>query len=71
MSKTSAWWRRVYEAFQRAQQARADREVLARLDARALRDIGLDSWNVHLAERVEVERERRLLRLAAGRLGTF
>jgi uncharacterized protein YjiS (DUF1127 family) len=86
MRKMLAWWmrlhrkgaaiglqraRQVYEAIQRAHQARADREFLARLDSRTLRDIGLDSWNAHLAERVEVQRERQLLRLAATRVGMY
>ena len=86
MRRLLAWWirlhrkgaaiglqraRQVYEAIQRAQQARADREILARLDSRTLRDIGLDSWNAHLAERVEVQRQVRLLRLAAARIGMY
>jgi uncharacterized protein YjiS (DUF1127 family) len=62
---------KIYEAIQRAQKARADREVLARLDARTLRDIGLQSWNAELVGRTEAERQRRLLRLAAARLGTY
>jgi predicted lipid-binding transport protein (Tim44 family) len=61
----------VYEAIQRAYQARADREILARLDARTLRDIGLDSWNASLVERVEVRRQQQLLRLAAARIGMY
>jgi uncharacterized protein YjiS (DUF1127 family) len=71
MKKVLAWWLRLYEAIQLAQQARADREVLARLDARALRDIGFDSWNAHLVERVELQRQHRLLRLAGARIGTY
>ena len=84
MRKLFAWWirlhrkgalaglqraRGVYEAIQRAQKARAEREILARLDAHSLRDIGLQSWNAELADRVETERQRRLLRLAASRIG--
>ena len=65
------WIRKGWEAIQRVQQARADREILARLDSRTLRDIGLDSQNAHLAERVEVERQYRLLRLAASRIGMY
>ena len=65
------WTRQIYEAIRRVQQARADREVLARLDSRTLRDIGLDSWNTHFAERTEIQRQRRLQRLAAERLGTY
>jgi uncharacterized protein YjiS (DUF1127 family) len=86
MRKMLAWWirlhrrgaaigleraRQVYEAIKRAHQARADREILARLDSRTLRDIGLDSWNARLAERVEVQRQHRLLRLAAARIGMY
>jgi len=78
MRKMLAWWIRlhrkgaaIYEAIQHAQRAHADREVLARLDSRTLRDIGLDSWNVHLAERVEAQRQRQLRRLAAARIGTY
>lgn len=86
MRKMLAWWihlhrrgaaigleraRQVYEAIRHAQQARADREILARLDSRTLRDIGIDSWNVHLAERVEVHRQHRLRRLAAARIGIY
>jgi uncharacterized protein YjiS (DUF1127 family) len=86
MRKMLAWWirlhrrgaamglqraRQVYEAIRRAQQERADREILSRLDSRTLRDIGIDSWNAHLAERVEVQRQRRLLRLAASRIGAY
>ena len=68
MRKFLAGW---YEAIRRAQQARAEREILARLDAHSLRDIGLESWNAQLAERVDHRRQRRLLRLAAARLGTY
>ena len=64
MRKMLAW-------FQRAKQARADREILARLNSRTLRDIGLESWNAHLAERVEVQRQSHLLRLAAARIGAY
>ena len=86
MRQMLAWWirlhrkgaaiavpraREVFEAIRRIQQARADREILARLDSRTLRDIGLDSWNAYLAERVEVQRQRQLLRLAAARIGMY
>jgi uncharacterized protein YjiS (DUF1127 family) len=63
--------RKIFEAIRRIQQARADREVLARLDARTLRDIGLESWNAHLVERVERRRQQQLLRLAALRIGSY
>jgi uncharacterized protein YjiS (DUF1127 family) len=86
MRKLLAWWinlhrrgavagrRRavaLFEAIRRVQQARADRELLARLDSRTLKDIGLESWNAHLAERVHVHRERKLLRVAASRIGVY
>ena len=86
MRNMLAWWirlqrrgaaiglqraRQVYEAMERSRQARVDREILARLDSRTLRDIGLASWNAHLAERVEAQRQRQLLRLAAARIGLF
>jgi len=86
MRKLLAWWinlhrrgavagrRRavaVFEAIRRAQQARADRELLARLDARTLRDIGIESWNAHLADLLRVHRERELLRIAASRIGVY
>jgi len=71
MRKLLAWWPQFYEALKRAQQARADREILARLDARSLRDIGLESWDAQLSERVEVRRQRNLLRLAASRIGAY
>jgi hypothetical protein len=63
--------RQVYEAIQRANQARIDREILKRLDARTLRDIGMQSWNAELAGRFEAERQRRLMRNAAYRMGTY
>jgi hypothetical protein len=86
MRKMLAWWislhrkgaafgahcaREIYQAIQRAQQARAEREILARLDSRTLRDIGLDSWNTQLSERVDLRRQRDLLRLAASRIGAY
>ena len=64
MRKLLAWWRR-------ARQARADRESLARLDAHTLRDIGIESWNAQLVERLEARRQRRLQRLAALRIGVY
>lgn len=63
--------RKLFAMWMKAQQARADREVLARLDAHTLRDIGLESWNGQLAERVEAQRQRQVLRLAAGRIGAY
>ena len=40
MKKLLDWWTNLM----RARQARIDREALARLDARTLRDIGLEAW---------------------------
>lgn len=60
MEKLRAWWKK-----------RTDREVLARLDARGLKDIGLESWNGALAERVHAHRQRQLLRIAAARIGAW
>jgi len=83
MRKLVAWWirmhrlgassglRRAYEAFQRVQQARADREILARLDARSLRDIGLETSDSDLAQRVQAQRHAVRVRLAAARIGAF
>jgi hypothetical protein len=60
MRKLLAWWRR-----------RADREALTRLDAHSLRDVGLESWNGLLAERLHARRQREVLRLAAARIGAY
>jgi hypothetical protein len=64
MRKLFAWWNR-------RQRVRSDRELLARLDARTLRDIGLQSWNAELVDRGELERQRHLLRVAAARIGAY
>ncbi|MEA3192602.1 MAG: hypothetical protein QOD26_935 [Betaproteobacteria bacterium] len=63
--------RKLFSAIMRARQARADRAVLERLDGHTLRDIGLESWNSELAERLESRRQHRLLRRAATRIGMF
>ena len=60
MKKILAWW-----------QARVQREALARLDERSLKDIGLESWNGAYAERLHAYRQRRLLRLTAARIGAY
>lgn len=62
---------RIFKAIQRARRTRADREALARLDARTLRDIGLQSWNAELGQRMEARRQRHLLRQAAARIGVY
>ena len=71
MRKLLQYARAFYEAIQRAQRARADREILRRLDARTLRDIGLQSWNAELGQRMESQRQRHLLRQAAARIGVY
>lgn len=63
--------RKLLAMMQRYRQARIDREALARLDARTLRDIGMQSWSAELSGRVEAERQRQLLRLAVSRIGTY
>ena len=68
MRKLFAGW---IEALKHVLQARVDREVLARLDARTLRDIGIEAWNSELAQRTDRQRERSLMRLAASRFGAY
>ena len=63
--------RKLDAAFMRARQARADQAVLEQLDARTLRDVGLEAWNSVLAERLESHRQRHLLRLASAHFGMF
>jgi hypothetical protein len=63
--------KKLLAAWIRARQARAEREVLARLDARSLKDIGLESWNGALAERVHAHRQRQVILLAAARIGAY
>jgi uncharacterized protein YjiS (DUF1127 family) len=68
MRKLLALW---FAAFTRAQRARADRYVLEHLDTHTLRDIGLESWNPELAERVAQRRRRQQIRLAAAHIGLY
>jgi hypothetical protein len=63
--------RNLFAAFMRARQAQADRAVLEQLDARTLRDVGLEAWNSVLAERLESHRQRQILRLATAHFGRF
>jgi hypothetical protein len=63
--------RKLWGWFRRVQQERADREALMRLDTYALKDIGLESWNSALAERLVARRQRQALRLAAARIGAY
>jgi hypothetical protein len=55
----------------RTKRESADREVLSRLDARSLKDVGLESWNGALAQRLESYRQREVLRLAMKRIGAY
>lgn len=83
MRRLAAWWirmhrsgaasglRRGYEALQRVQQARADREVLARLDLRTLKDIGIEAADSELAAQVHALRHEVRVRLVAARIGAF
>jgi len=85
MRKLQAWWiqfhrrgitlgrRRAqlaYRAYRDAKQARADARVLAHLDYRTLKDIGLESRAFALRAGV-VERRRELLRWSNVRLGMY
>ena len=63
--------RKLLAMWMKAQQARADREVLARLGAHTLTDIGLETWNGTLAERLHADRQRQILRIVAGRIGAY
>ena len=62
---------RWYQAFVQARQQRAAREVLLHLDAHALKDIGVESWNSDLAAQVHARRQQHSLRLAAARIGAY
>jgi uncharacterized protein YjiS (DUF1127 family) len=63
--------KKLWTWFRRSQEERANREALSRLDTHALKDIGLESWNSELAERVHARRQRQVLRLAAARIGAY
>ena len=63
--------RKLWAWFRRSQEQRANREALSRLDALALKDIGLESWNGELAARLHATRQRQMLRLAAARIGAY
>ena len=60
MKKLLAWWL-----------GRNDHEDLSRLDTHTLKDIGLESWNGELAERLHAQRQRQILRILAARIGTY
>jgi uncharacterized protein YjiS (DUF1127 family) len=54
-----------------ARREEAQARLLARLDSRTLKDIGLEPQHgSSLAERVHAHRRRELLRTLAGRLGS-
>lgn len=60
------WWKRWLRAWREERQAR----LLAELDERILRDIGLHAAaGDRLAARVEAYRQQELRRIAMGRLG--
>jgi len=62
---------RWYRGFVQARQRRAAREVLMHLDARTLKDIGIESWSSELAGEVHAHRQRQWLRIAAARIGAY
>jgi hypothetical protein len=63
--------RLIYARMVRLQKARADRFILERLDGHTLRDIGFESWNSELAERVTERRRREQVRLVAAHIGLY
>lgn len=62
---------RWYQGFVQARERRAAREALLHLDAHALKDIGIESWNSELAGQAHARRQRQWLRLAAARIGAY
>lgn len=72
-----AWWLRTHRRgaaiarrFLEARRENAQARLLAQLDARTLKDIGLEAHHGSaLAERIDARRRRELLRTFAGRLG--
>jgi Domain of unknown function (DUF1127) len=61
---------RVARRFMQARREDAQARLLAQLDSRTLKDIGMEPYHgSSLAERVHVHRRRELLRTLAGRLG--
>jgi len=68
MKQLLAQW---YRDFVQARERRAAREVLMHLDAHALKDIGIESWNSEIAQRAHAHQQRQWLRLAAARIGAY
>jgi hypothetical protein len=72
-----AWWLRIHRRgasvarrFAQARREEAAARLLAQLDSRMLKDIGMEPHHGSaLAERVHAHRRRELLRSLAGRLG--
>jgi Domain of unknown function (DUF1127) len=72
-----AWWLRMHRSgarvarrFMQARREEAQARLLAELDSRILKDIGVEPHHGSaLAERVHEHRRRELLRTLAGRLG--
>jgi hypothetical protein len=58
MRKFMAWWIRLHRSG-------------APGDTRTLRDIGLESWNSELAQRVHAQRQLAALRHAAAQIGAY
>ncbi|HWA36615.1 MAG TPA: DUF1127 domain-containing protein [Burkholderiales bacterium] len=50
--------KQIWAAIVAAQARRAQAQVLAHLDARTLKDIGLESWNPDLARRIDSMRRQ-------------
>lgn len=53
--------KKAWAVFKAAQERRAQARMLRHLDARMLKDIGLESWSGDLAHRVETLRRQDLL----------
>jgi hypothetical protein len=72
-----AWWLRMHRSearvarrFMQARREEAQARLLAQLDSRTLKDIGMEPHHGSaLAERVHAHRRRELLRTLASRLG--
>ena len=78
MRAAYAWWLRMHRTgarvarrYLQARREEAQARLLAQLDSRMLKDIGMEPHHGGaLAERVHAHRRRELLRTLAGRLGS-
>jgi hypothetical protein len=78
MRAVYAWWLRLHRRgarvarrFMQVRREEAQARLLARLDSRTLKDIGMEPHHGGaLAERVHEHRRRELLRTLAGRVGS-